>query len=67
MITCGPECTPCCDFCIHCLHDEYEDNGKIIVGSPIGCILWNDDKHQDLVIACAYCNDFHCFRAKGEK
>lgn len=67
MIKCSDECILCCDFCIYCIHDEYENNGETIKGGPIGCALWDDERHQDLAIACAYCNDFHCFKAKEKK
>lgn len=64
MILCNYDCIPCCDFCIHVIHDEWDDdNGHHIVSEPIGCKLHSDQKHQELAEGCSYCDDFHCFRA----
>ena len=32
MILCNKDCTPCCDFCIYAIHEEFEENGKLIKG-----------------------------------
>ena len=66
MIKCSDTCKPCCDFCIHAIHDEFEWNGVQITGEPIGCSLWDDEKHQELAESCSYCNDFHCMNVKRE-
>ena len=67
MILCGPECIPCCDFCIHVIHEEIEENGKKIKGEPIGCKKHPDEKHQEIAQWCGSCKDFHCFNVPVEK
>lgn len=64
MVLCSDNCIPCCDFCIHVVHDEfvYPDGSDIITGGPIGCTLHPDKKHQEIAEGCGYCDDFHCFR-----
>lgn len=64
MKLCNKDCIPCCDFCIHAIHERFEHNGKMITGGPIGCSLHLDKEHQDIAIGCYYCEDYHCFRAK---
>jgi hypothetical protein len=66
MIKCNDDCIPCCDFCIHAIHEEFEHNGDTILGGPIGCSLHEDTEHQDIAEACGYCEDFHCFLANQE-
>lgn len=63
MILCNDYCTPCCDFCIHVVHEELWDN---TVGGPIGCTLHEDQWHQDIAQNCGYCDDFCCFGAVRE-
>ena len=69
MIKCNNSCTPCCDFCIHVIHEVFTDDvtGEEITGSPIACKLHNDEEHNTLCESCSYCDDFHCFRAKEGK
>lgn len=62
MVLCDKDCVPCCDFCVYAIHDEWEENGKHIVGGPIGCKKHLDKKHQDIAESCGSCDDFHCFR-----
>ena len=64
MVKCSDDCIPCCDFCIHAVHEDFEDNGKIIRGGPIGCKKHPDKEHANIALGCGYCNDFHCFNAK---
>lgn len=66
MVLCNNECTPCCDFCIYAIHDKWEENGREIVGGPIGCTKHDDQHHQEIAEDCGYCEDFHCFRAEGD-
>lgn len=66
MIKCGDDCTPCCDFCIHAIHEEFELNGQMTMGGPIGCGLHKDEEHQDIAETCGYCDDFHCFLTQQE-
>ena len=66
MIKCNDDCMPCCDFCIHAIHEEFEYNGDTIIGGPMGCSLYNDDKHRDIAESCGSCDDFHCFLAEDE-
>lgn len=63
MILCSKDCTPCCDFCIYAIHDRWEENGREIVGGPIGCNKHKDKEHQKIAESCGSCPDFHCFRA----
>ena len=60
MKKCGIDCIPCCDFCIHAIHEEYEIDGKCYMGGPIGCTLHNDEKHQNIAMMCGNCSDFIC-------
>ena len=69
MILCNKGCIPCCDFCIHVIHEELEvtpDGSNIIQGGPIACKLHDDETHQKYAKDCYYCQDFHCFNAKEE-
>lgn len=66
MIKCSDDCMPCCDFCIHAIHDEFELNGGTIIGGPIGCSLHEDERHQEIAENCGFCDDFHCFIANQE-
>lgn len=61
MKRCGDECIPCCDFCIHVMHGDLNIDGT---DGPIACMLHPDEHHQELAEWCAYCDDFHCFRAE---
>lgn len=66
MIGCSEEClrSACCDFCIYSYHNFFfDDNGEIIEGGPIGCGLYQDERHQEIVDSGGYCPDFHCFEA----
>lgn len=67
MIKCGEACTPCCDFCIHAIHDKWMEDGREILGGPIGCTLHADEHHQRLAENCSACDDFHCFRAEEKE
>lgn len=64
MILCNNECIPCCDFCIYAIHDKWEQNGKEILGGPIGCQKHQDIGHQQIAENCSYCEDFYCFLAE---
>lgn len=61
MKLCNPECIPICDFCIHAVHEEWEKNGELYRGGPIGCSLHKDEEHQEIAEYDGYCDDFHCF------
>lgn len=63
MVLCNKGCEPCCDFCIHAIHDKFEHDGKAIIGGPIGCLIHLDKEHEDIAVTCGYCEDFHCFNA----
>ena len=66
MILCSKdlmECRPCCDFCIHVIHDVWMDNGVEQNGEPIGCNLHTDGDHQQIAENCSWCQDFQCFQA----
>ena len=65
MKKCCSDCTPCCDFCRHAIHDEWTNkDGTKMTGGPIGCSLWDDTKHQRIAEMCLYCEDFHCKNIK---
>lgn len=66
MILCSKECDPCCDFCIHVIHEEFFLGKKHVVGGPIGCLYHKDLEHQEIAEFCGSCEDFHCFLAKEE-
>lgn len=60
MKLCSESCIPCCDFCIFCIHEFYEN----IKCEPISCYLHQDYEHQEKARGCSYCKDFHCFNVK---
>lgn len=65
MILCSKnlhDCYPCCDFCVHCVHESWTENGKQHYGAPIGCSLHEDADHQILAESCSCCQDYLCFR-----
>lgn len=66
MIKCNKSCTPCCDFCFHCVHqwmEDYQDGKQVwIKCEPIACTIHMDEEHKQKAIHCSYCEDFHCFR-----
>lgn len=62
MVLCNKDCIPCCDFCIHVIHEMGEINGKMVRLAPIGCSLHKDEEHQDYAVGCYYCDDYHCFK-----
>ena len=66
MILCSKTCMPCCDFCIHAIHEEWMEGDKKITGGPIGCKEHKDEEHQKIAEDCGYCPDFHCFNANEE-
>lgn len=66
MITCGNDCIPCCDFCIHAIHEMFELNGCTVTGAPIGCFYNKDEEHQDIASNDGCCDDFYCFLANQE-
>ena len=67
MVKCSENCTPCCDFCIYVVHEIYYDEELgDIKGGPIRCDLHHDEKHDMICEFCGWCDDFHCFKAKGE-
>ena len=63
MTLCDKDCIPCCDFCIHTIHDSFVVAGETIKGGPIGCKLHRDKEKKKIAVNCGYCDDFHCFRA----
>lgn len=67
MVLCNKDCIPCCDFCIHVIHEFGEVNGKTISLAPIGCSLHTDKEHQNIAASCYYCDDYHCFKAEVRK
>lgn len=67
MVLCDKCYIPCCDFCIHVIHEMGEINGKIVGLAPIGCSLHEDKEHQDFAKGCYYCDDFHCFNANEKE
>lgn len=64
MILCNDCCEPCCDFCLHAIHEEFTIDGELVIGGPIACNIHNDEEHNDIAESCGYCDDFHCFKAK---
>ena len=58
MKLCSDSCVPCCDFCVHCIHENV--NGMVC--EPIGCKLHPEEKYQLKAQCCGSCEDFHCFR-----
>lgn len=68
MTLCDKDCIPCCDFCIHVIHEEWDDQetGSHIRGGPVGCKLHTDQEHQNIAEGCGYCNDYYCRNAWKE-
>lgn len=66
MILCSDDCIPCCDFCIHAKHSEWDDERGHHTGGPDKCLLYNDEVHNDIAIFCGYCDDYHCFMAENK-
>ena len=68
MILCNENCKPCCDFCVHCIHEEWDeyayDEVIHLTGAPIGCLLHNDKQHQEYAEGCWFCDGFQCRNAK---
>ena len=64
MTLCNEHCIPCCDFCIHCIHDLYPYDGVLTNGEPIGCYKHFDEEHNNIAAGCGYCEDFHCVNVK---
>ena len=65
MKKCSEGCIPCCDFCIHVIHDKWQSkDGKPCTGDPESCGLHNDIEHNKIAVNCGYCDDYHCFRYK---
>lgn len=68
MIKCSSDCTPLCDFCIYFAHSGIDESGArrpysgIVDGSYEGYC----EKHRREQSLEGDCDDFHCFRAKGE-
>lgn len=60
MKKCSDNCIPCCDYCIHCIHEWSTYGGKEVMGGPIGCKKHLDKEHQDKAFWCSYCDDFTC-------
>jgi hypothetical protein len=72
MTLCNSNCKPCCDFCIYCIHETFNEKDKNnnwhqITGSPIGCNKYNDRKHNHIARMCGFCEDFHCKNVKDKK
>ena len=67
MILCNKDCMPCGDFCIYAIHEEFEENGKLIKGGPVGCKKHQDEEHQEIAESCGYCPDYHCFNIPLDK
>lgn len=57
MILCNKKCLPICDFCIYCIHEMIEIDGKYIKSGPIDCKIGNFNDEET-------CEDFHCFNVK---
>lgn len=68
MVFCATCEHPCCDFCIHVIHEIIKKaDGSTIKCGPIGCKLHEDEEHQAIARDCYYCDDFHCSNAeKGD-
>lgn len=64
MILCNKDCIPCCDYCIHAIHEHMHVNGKMVSACVSGCSKHTDDEHQTTAVGCGYCEDFHCKNAK---
>ena len=64
MKLCNPKCIPCCDFCKHAIHDEWDDEYGHHIGGPEDCSLHKDAEHKTIAEGCGYCDDFCCFRVK---
>ena len=69
MIKCSEACTPCCDFCIYAVHEEFEDEelGGTVYGGPIHCEKHHNEEHDKICKSYGFCDDFHCFRANKEQ
>lgn len=64
MKLCNKKCIPCCDYCIHCIHELIFYKGKTTNGEPVGCFKHPDIEHQKIAESCGYCDDFHCLNVK---
>lgn len=62
MRKCGDKCIPCCDYCIHVLYETIEFGSEKVNTEPIGCVLHNDEEHQEIAKHISYCDDFYCTR-----
>lgn len=63
MKPCNEECTPCCDFCAHVVHEFLDEKTR---SGPIGCHLHNDYEHNFSAKACGACDDFCCRNYRDE-
>lgn len=64
MILCSKDCIPCCDYCLHSVHEPIMINGKIVDGGCIGCSKHKDEEHYYIAVGCGYCEDFYCKNVK---
>lgn len=63
MVLCSKGCFPCCDFCLHVIYEEWDDEKGHHVGGPEKCSLHSDIEHQEIAESDGYCEDFHCHLA----
>lgn len=62
MKLCEHDCIPCCMFCKYVILDI---ENSINFG-PKGCSLHLDKEHQEIAVACGYCDNFICKNVKEE-
>jgi hypothetical protein len=61
VIKCSEECIECCDFCIYCKHADDEHR------APLECNHPSNPRGKDRFFGGGgWCEDFHCFLAKGD-
>ena len=71
MICCSEKCVDQarCDICAHAIYEEIitiDNKGKdyIATGGPIGCLMHEDSRYQDIAQSIGICNDFYCINAQ---
>lgn len=65
MILCSERCIPICDFCVHCIHELFEEDGEMLKGAPIDCKIGKSECKD--YGGTYYCEEFHCFQVQCDE